>query len=74
MIYLDFIYICQELKKNTMVSNEKSGVNRRHGAMKERSQTFNPMIEQWVKKDINNGKFLDVKQDGSPFKGIRKEN
>ncbi len=57
-----------------MATNGKSGDNRRHGAVKERSQTFNPMTEHWVKRDANTGKFMDVKQDGTPFKGVRKEN
>lgn len=33
-----------------MAKNGISGDNRRHGAVKQRSQTFNPVTEQWVKK------------------------
>jgi len=29
--------------------------------------------EQWVKRDKDTGRFMDVKQDGTPFKGVRKE-
>jgi hypothetical protein len=43
------------------------------GAVDNRSQTFNPVTEQWVKRDSDTGRFLNVKQDGDPFKGIRKE-
>ena len=50
-----------------MATNGKSGENRRHGAVKDRSQTFNPVTEQWVKRDSETGKFMDVKQDGTPF-------
>ncbi|MGV0940017.1 hypothetical protein ACTS93_14060 [Empedobacter falsenii] len=56
-----------------MATNRTSGDNRRHGAVKQRSQVFNPKTEQWVKRDTNTGKFMDVKQDGTPFKGVRKE-
>ena len=56
-----------------MATNRTSGDNRRHGAVKQRSQVFNPKTEQWVKRDTNTGKFMDVKQGGTPFKGVRKE-
>lgn len=56
-----------------MATNGKSGDNRRHGAIKDRSQTFNPKTEQWVKRDSETGKFMDVKNDGTPFRGVRKE-
>ena len=56
-----------------MATNRTSGDNRRHGAVRQRSQVFNPKTEQWVKRDTNTGKFMDVKQDSTPFKGVRKE-
>ncbi len=56
-----------------MAKNGKPGDGHRNGAVKERSQTYNPTTEQWVKRDANTGRFMDVKQDGSPFKGVRKE-
>lgn len=46
----------------------------RIGAVKDRSQVFNPQTGQWVKRDSTNGRFLDGKKDGTPFKGVRKEN
>lgn len=46
----------------------------RIGAVKDRSQTFNSATRQWVKRDTETGKFMDVKQNGQPFKGVRKEN
>ncbi|WP_168187563.1 hypothetical protein [Pedobacter sp. G11] len=45
----------------------------RNGAVRQRSQTYNPVTDNWVKKDSSNGRFMDVKQDGTPFKGVRKE-
>lgn len=56
-----------------MAINGIIGDNRRHGAVKDRSQTYNPTTEQWVKRDADTGKFMDVKQDGNPFKGVRRE-
>lgn len=56
-----------------MAKNGKTGDGHRNGAVKERSQTYNPTTEQWVKRDANTGRFMDVKQDGNPFKGVRKE-
>lgn len=46
----------------------------RKGAIRDRSQAYNPKIDSWVKRDAETGKFLDVKtSDDKPFKGIRKE-
>ncbi|SPZ55581.1 Uncharacterised protein [Serratia quinivorans] len=56
-----------------MAKNAPYGDNRRIGMVKERSQAFNPITEQWVKRNSNTGRFMDVKQDGAPFKGVRKE-
>lgn len=56
-----------------MATNGKPGDNHRQGAVRSRSQTFNPQTEQWVKRNSNNGQFMAVKQDGNPFKGVRKE-
>lgn len=56
-----------------MARNGKSGDGHRNGAVKERSQTFNPKTETWVKRDAETGKFMDGKSDAKPFKGVRKE-
>jgi hypothetical protein len=56
-----------------MATNKPSGDNHRNGAVKERSQVFNGKIERFVKRDSETGKFMDVKSDGKPFKGVRKE-
>lgn len=56
-----------------MAKNGKEGDGHRNGAVRERSQTFNPKTEQWVKRDATTGRFMDVKQDGTPFKGVTKE-
>lgn len=56
-----------------MAKNGKVGDGHRLGAVKDRSQTYNPKTEQWVKRDADTGRFMDVKQDGTPFKGVTKE-
>ena len=56
-----------------MATNPPSGDRHRNGAVKGRSQTFNPKTEQLVKRDSETGRFMDVKKDGTPFKGVRKE-
>ena len=57
-----------------MAKNKPYGDNRRQGMVKDRSQTYNPTIKKWIKRDSNTGQFMDVKtSDGKPFKGVRKE-
>jgi hypothetical protein len=61
------------LNLKAMAKNGTPGDGHRNGAVKERSQTYNPTTQQWVKRDANTGRFMDVKQNGTPFKGVRKE-
>jgi hypothetical protein len=61
------------LNLKTMAKNGTPGDGHRNGAVKGRSQTYNPKTEQYVKRDASTGRFMDVKQDGTPFKGVRKE-
>lgn len=56
-----------------MAKNGKTGDGHRNGAVTGRSQTFNPQTETWTKRDTATGRFMDGKQDGTPFKGVRKE-
>lgn len=44
----------------------------RDGAVKGRSQVKSSN-GHWVKRDSSSGRFMDVKSDGKPFKGVRKE-
>ena len=56
-----------------MATNGKPGDNRRHGAVRSRSQTKTPS-GHWVKRDANTGRFMGVKiSDKTPYKGVRKE-
>lgn len=45
----------------------------RIGAVKDRSQIFDPKTGLWVKRDSQTRLFIDVKENGKVFKGIRKE-
>ena len=56
-----------------MATNPPKGDNQRKGAIRDRSQVFNPKDERWVKRDAETGKFIDQKADDEPFKGVRKE-
>ncbi|MEB8430753.1 hypothetical protein OO007_00855 [Cocleimonas sp. KMM 6892] len=57
-----------------MATNGISGDNRRHGAVKKRSQTKHSSGSHWVKRNADTGQFMNVKADGKKFKGVRKEN
>jgi hypothetical protein len=56
-----------------MAKNKPLGDYARVGAVRGRSQVFNPQTEVWTKRDATNGRFMDQKADGDPFKGVRKE-
>jgi len=56
-----------------MAKNPPTGEGHRKGAVRNRSQAFNPKTEQWTKRNSESGRFMDQKEDGKPFKGVRKE-
>lgn len=56
-----------------MAINLPYGDNHRIGAVRSRSQTLNPRTQQFVKRNAETGRFMDVKQNHTPFKGVRKE-
>jgi hypothetical protein len=56
-----------------MATNPPKGDGHRNGAVRDRSQVKNPQNDNWTKRDTNTGRFMDQKQDGKPFKGVRKE-
>lgn len=56
-----------------MAKNGKINDGHCNGAVKQRSQTYNPKTEKWVKRNTENGQFIDQKADDKPFKGVRKE-
>lgn len=56
-----------------MAKNPPYGDGHRKGAVRERSQTHNPKNNKWTKRNTGTGQFMDVKSDGKPFKGVRRE-
>lgn len=56
-----------------MATNPPKGDNHRNGAVRDRSQSYNPRSERWTKRDSDTGRFMDQKADGRPFKGVRRE-
>ena len=54
-----------------MATNAPKGPGRR-GAVRQRAQFLGPN-GNWTKRDTKTGRILDQKQDGTPFKGVRKE-
>lgn len=55
-----------------MAKNPPPGDGRRVGAVRDRSQFEHPS-GHWVKRDTDTGRFMDVKSDEQPFKGVRRE-
>jgi hypothetical protein len=60
-------------RRAEMAKNKTPGDSKRVGAVKTRSQIKNPITGTWTKRDDKSGKFMDVKADAKPFKGVRKE-
>lgn len=56
-----------------MATNPPPGDGHRNGAVRSRSQTYNPKNERWVKRDGATGRCMDQKTDSNPFKGVPKE-
>jgi len=56
-----------------MATNPPTGDGHRNGAVRGRSQTYNPKTNRWVKRDTGTGRFMDQKADPKPFKGVRRE-
>jgi len=50
-----------------------TGKGFRIGKVDDRSQVLNPKTERYVKRDTTTGQFMAVKEDGTPFKGVKRE-
>ena len=74
ILFVDRFALCALDKRNEveMATNPPKGDGHRIGAIKDRSQVYNPQTEIWTKRGPD-GKFMDGKKDGTPFKGVRKE-
>ena len=51
---------------------KNTGRSSRIGAVRQRSQTLNPLTRIWTKRGTS-GRFMSGKSGGAPFKGVRKE-
>jgi hypothetical protein len=56
-----------------MAVNKPYGDNARIGAVRERTQVFNPQTQLWTKRDSETGQFMSVKKTGGVYKGVTKE-
>lgn len=57
-----------------MAKNNPYGDNHRHGAVKKRSQFYNPKTGLYYKRNLDTGRIMDVKMSSSSkFKGVKKE-
>lgn len=56
-----------------MATNAPTGDGHRNGAIRKRSQVKNPKNQRYIKRNAEDGKFMDVKADSEPFKGVKKE-
>ncbi len=52
---------------------KNTGKGYRQGAVTGRSQSYNPTTKTHTKRDTSTGRFMDGKSDGTPFKGVRRE-
>jgi len=53
-------------------TNKDPNDGRLQGETRQRSQFEHPN-GHWIKRDTDNGQFVDVKADDKPFKYVRKE-
>ncbi|MFJ3667752.1 hypothetical protein ACIPSE_14995 [Streptomyces sp. NPDC090106] len=51
---------------------KNTGKGFRQGSVSGRSQAQNPITRIWTKRGAD-GRFMDGKSDGTPFKGVRRE-
>jgi len=52
---------------------KNTGEGFRRGSVNDRTQVYNSIIDRWVKRDAETGRFMDQKENGDPFKGVAKE-
>ncbi len=52
---------------------KNTGEGYRQGSVTGRTQVQNPRTGNFVKRDADTGRFMDVKTNGTPFKGVAKE-
>lgn len=65
------VLLLEHFREEAMAKNTGKGY--RQGAVRGRSQSFNPKTKVHTKRDTATGRFMDGKGDGKPFKGVRRE-
>lgn len=70
-VTLQDIFLLLHPPTKHMAKNTGNGFRR--GSVDSRTQVQNPQNGNWTKRDTETGRFMDQKQDGSPFKGVAKE-
>ena len=60
------IFLKNIINFTTMATNKPCGDGHRQGAVKDRTQVYNPTNNLWVKRGPD-GKFMDVKTSGGKF-------
>jgi hypothetical protein len=58
--------------QSEIIMAKNTGRGSRIGAVRRRSQSYNPRTSSWTKRGPN-GEFMDGKADNQPFKGVTKE-
>lgn len=61
------------IKQQGVHMAKNTGNGYRKGSVCDRTQTQNPRTGLWTKRDAETGRFMDVKQNGEPFKGVAQE-
>ena len=58
-----------------MATNAPAGDGHRNGAVRKRAQLETKVMgeEHYTKRDKSTGQFMDQKENGKKFKGVRKE-
>ena len=64
-----------KLQEKPIATNAPSGDGHRNGAVRKRSQLKTKVMgeDRFTKRDKSTGQFMDQKEDGRKFKGVRKE-
>jgi hypothetical protein len=50
---------------------KNTNTGHRKGVVKDRSQIYNPVTDQYIKRDTTTGKFISSKD--TPYKGVKEE-
>jgi len=70
-------WICRAIDENfrsEIKTAKNTGKDYRKGSVDNRTQLdLDPKHGKFVKRDVDNGRFIELKQDDKPFKGVAEE-